>query len=402
MEPIFAQIRPEESGELTAFLNEVFSGAPDSGHFEENLPRMCRSERRICGHYVLRDGEGGRILAAVAVFPFGVTIGERTLRFATVGNVAVAEDCRGKGYMRRLMAEAMRMLRETDTDASRLGGLRSRYERYGYEPCGVLHRFTVTPRNLADLRHGLDGADPGAFSFEPMRRDDGEAIALADALYRKNGIWLHRAESGSLYDSLRMWKSVPRTVRDGAGRIRGYLSTDAGGGSVHEYGWDGPDNERFAMLCAYAAMRGSDTVFSVYPWDAGLGAAFSRISEGYQIGIPSNFKILRWDRVLPALMELKIRTEARALPEGELCFGIPDFGVLRLRMNELGCSAVREAEGSAADCVRIDPLALSRLCFGPYPSAFTELSESIPDGRARDLIRAWFPLPLSWNKCDNL
>ena len=397
MEPEFARIGPDEGGELIAFLNEVFSGAPDSGHFEENLPRMCRSSRRIAEHYVLRDS--GRIRAAVAVFPYDVTIGEKTLRFATVGNVAVAEDCRGKGYMRRLMAEAMRILSETDTDASRLGGLRSRYERYGYEPCGILHRFTVTPRNLADLPPE-DGTDPAAFSFEPMRPDDTEAIVLADTLYRKNGIYLHRAESGSFYDSLRMWRSVPCTVRDGSGQIRGYLSTDGAGEVVHEHGWDGTDGERFDMLCAYAAMRGKNTVFTVYPWDRSLGEDFSRISEGYQIGIPSNFKVLRWDRVLPALMELKSRTEGRALPFGELCFEIPDFGVLRLRADERGCRAFREPAGSAANCLSMDPLTLSRLCFGPYPAAFSMPRGGCPG--ASDLIGAWFPLPLSWNKCDNL
>ena len=88
MEPSFERIKPDEGGELIAFLNEVFSGAPDSGHFEENLPRMCSSPRRISEHYVLR--EDGRICAAVAVFPYDVTIGGKTLRFATVGNVAVA------------------------------------------------------------------------------------------------------------------------------------------------------------------------------------------------------------------------------------------------------------------------------------------------------------------------
>ena len=40
MEPIFTRIKPGESGGLISFLNEVFSGSRDSGHFEENLPRM--------------------------------------------------------------------------------------------------------------------------------------------------------------------------------------------------------------------------------------------------------------------------------------------------------------------------------------------------------------------------
>ena len=395
MEPFFARIRPEEGGELIAFLNEVFSGAPDSGHFEENLPRMCRSPRRISEHYVLR--EDGRIRAAVAVFPYDVSIGGKKLRFATVGNVAVAEDSRGKGYMRRLMAEAMRILEETDTDASRLGGLRSRYEWYGYEPCGILHKFTVTPRNLADLPRRTA---PGAFSFEPMLPGDRDAISLADALYRKNGIHLHRAESGAFYDSLRMWRSVPFSVRASGGRIRGYLCTNSGGEAVHEYGWDGTDGERFDMLCAYAALRGRDTVFNVYPWDRSLGADFSRICEGYQIGIPSNFKILRWDRVLPALMELKIKTERHTQPYGELCFEIPNFGVLRINTDEQGCRAIREPAGSGAVCLRMDPLTLSRLCFGPYPADFSMTRETDPD--VSNLIRAWFPLPLSWNKCDNL
>ncbi len=386
------RIRREDTDELLEFLNKAFTGDPASGHFESNMPRMCRSEKRLCEHYAVR--ENGKICAALGVFPYDVTIGNGNLRFATVGNIGVAEECRGKGYMRVLMTEAMRILEETDIDVSRLGGLRSRYENYGYEPCGIIHRFTLTPRNALDVQ---SRKEIGNYSFREMSAEDAGALETAEKLYSRNPIRIHRSAFGDFYDSLRMWGSVPYVVYDQNGRIAGYLCSDAAGKTVHEYGCvDEPD--LFGMLCSFVIWRGQEITYNVYPWEIDVGREFSRFSEAYAAGIPSHFKVLKWEKLISALMEMKHGMQP--LSRGRLKVNVSGYGTLRIDFDGGRCSCDREPESRDAEALTLDPLAVCRLCFGPCPPMFTLRDPTDQNDSA--LIGSWFPLPLSWNPCDNL
>ena len=386
------KIRWDEREEFLRFLNKAFTGDHSSKHFEINMPRMCRSEERLCEHYVIR--ENGLIRAAIGVFPYDVSIGSGKLRFATVGNIGVAEECRGKGYMRVLMTEAMRMLEKMDIDVSRLGGLRSRYENYGYEPCGIIHRFTLTSRNISDIQCKKA---IGKYSFREMSAEDFEALEIAEELYNRNLINIHRSACGDFYDSLRMWRSVPYAVYDENGLVSGYICSDAKGTSIHEYGYvDG--NRLFGMLCSYSIWRGQDITYNIYPWDIDVGIQLSEFSETYNIGIPSHFKVMKWDKLLSALMEIK--NSIQTLLCGELKINVSGYGTIHITVDSSRCLCDRESDKLDASVMTVDPLTMCRLCFGPYPSSLTLPSEMLI--KNADLINSWFPLPLSWNKCDNL
>jgi GNAT superfamily N-acetyltransferase len=399
MMPSVERIGIEDIPELISFLNRVFTGREDSRHFENNMPRMCRSEKRLLEHYVLR--EDGKICAAVGVFPYQATFGNRVLRCATVGNVAVAPEKRGLGYMRLLMTEAMKILADSETDISRLGGLRSRYEKYGYEPCGITHLYTLTERNLTDIRNCLPVS---GYVFREMKADEGDALALAEKLYQNNCIRIHRSETGDFYDSLIMWGGKPYAALNGDGTPAGYVCTDAAGKTVYEYGHENGD-ERFGMLCAFAVWKEAELTYAVYPWDTALGSAFSRFGEAYRnpgeayrIGVPSNFKVLNWEKTLTALLELKNRLIP--LIPGQAEIYVTGYGNLRIVVGKDGIGCEKTEGRSSGPVPEFDALEMCRLCFGPYPPVFAGIE---PDRHGcADLLQAWFPLPLSWNPCDNL
>ena len=386
------KIKPSETDELISFLNKAFTGDHASGHFENNMPRMCNSEKRLCEHYILR--ENGHICSAVGVFPYDVTIGTDILRFATVGNVAVAEKYRGKGYMRFLMTAAMQMLDEENIDVSRLGGLRSRYEIYGYEPCGVRHQFVLTSRNISDIRKQTNIEK---YSFSVMSEENIEALETAEQLYLNNAIHLHRSASGSFFDSLRMWGCIPYTAYDNNGHISGYLCTDSSGTKVHEYGCV-DENKLFDMLCSYAVWREQDISYTVYPWNISIGYEFAGYSETYQIDTPSNFKVLNWEKLISALMNVK--NKIKPLPSGELRISISDYGTLHIATdgNQFNCE--KEPEEIKKTSLCFDHFSMTKLCFSSYPQPFI-LNHKM-SMKENELIGMWFPLPLSWNKCDNL
>ena len=64
------RIRREDTDELLEFLNKAFTGDPASGHFESNMPRMCRSEKRLCEQYL--DFQRSRKITDEAVMILGL------------------------------------------------------------------------------------------------------------------------------------------------------------------------------------------------------------------------------------------------------------------------------------------------------------------------------------------
>ena len=71
------------------------------------------------------------------------------------GNVATHPKFTGKGYFTELFTRIMSELDVIDADAARLGGARQRYARFGYEPCGTLHKFMINERTRKSLQKSL-------------------------------------------------------------------------------------------------------------------------------------------------------------------------------------------------------------------------------------------------------
>ncbi|MBQ7887111.1 MAG: GNAT family N-acetyltransferase [Clostridia bacterium] len=143
------RLTSRDRDEILSVLNRSFTRPGHTADFEKNLPIMWTGEHDYPSrHFGVR--EDGRLIAMLGVYPLPVSIAGHDLLFSTVGNVATLQEARGKGCMKLLMDAAMEELAHIGADASRLGGIRSRYNRFGYDHAGRSIRFTLTRRNAAE------------------------------------------------------------------------------------------------------------------------------------------------------------------------------------------------------------------------------------------------------------
>lgn len=383
------ELRHLHTGEMQALsrlLNTAFTGDPDSRHFEDGLPKMWVDDEEHMARHIAVFADG-MMAGAVGIYPYNVTVGAKTLRFATVGNIGVLKEYRGRGYMQMLMEAAMETLAAQKIDVSRLGGLRTRYERYGYEMCGTNYIIRLSKRNAEEAYP--DGTE---ITFEPISEDDRTALAFVRSLYDTSAIACDRGDDRDLYRTLCAWKNRPYLAyKDGA--PVGYLCASPDGASLAEHGAiDIPLHTE--MLCAW--VRGNDAYeirAELYPWNAALCRSVMAICESFHASPATQCKILSWDRLTDALLALKAQTAP--LPHGRVTLGIRDWGTLVMEVNADGAQAYRSSD---IPLDNLDPLTAARMLFGMTPPA---LCVPLTEEHLR-LLSAWLPLPFSWNGQDRV
>lgn len=373
--------------EAIDLLNLTFSMAKKPHDFQKALPRLCvRDDEHMRKHLaVVRDG---KIRALLGVYPLPMSICGRSVMYSTVGNVATHPYETGKGYMSRLLDAAMKELARQNTDASRLGGLRQRYARYGYEPIGQVYSFTLTAHNVRAAR-AAENAD--AFAFQPIGAEDFDLLKACSTLQRRGLLYVERGEPDEFYRTLIAWESRPfAAFKDG--RLIGYLVTDASGAAVHEAIGES-DEAVLDMLCAWLKQAGvSSLSLSIESWRLGLLRRLTALCEASSIASPCRFLIRNWDRVIDALLAL--RHTLSPLPQGTVTLGIEGWGALELQADASSASARRT---DREPCIWLSHTEASQLLAGTLSAACFDLPRE-----ESALLSAWLPLPLSWCTLDRV
>lgn len=155
----YRRARKEEAEDILDFINYVFSHDHRPHDFRyDNNPGMYNSDYPFWEDHYVAIEDDRHIRATLSVTKFEKTVGGITLTFGHVGQVSVHPYHRGEGHMRALMHMAIQDMRDAGYyDFSNLGGLRQRYQYYGYMPAFYRTIYTVTSTNL---RHLLAGREP--------------------------------------------------------------------------------------------------------------------------------------------------------------------------------------------------------------------------------------------------
>ena len=387
--PTVKRLTPNDYDEALFVLNEAFSYANDGtllgkrADFEKHLPIMwTREHDYMSRHFGVR--ENGRLVALLGVYPLPVNIAGHGLLFGTIGNVGTLHAHRGKGYMKLLMAAALEEADRLGLDAARLDGLRSRYNRHGFEHAGSLYGFTLTARNASEHPPRLD------CRFIPIEPDDLSAISFARACQQKSGIYALRETPLDFYMTLRAWEYIPYLALSDRQPV-GYLCASADGSAIAEYGVT-DDLPPCDLLSSWLLNRGLPSlVFSAEPADVlTVRDALSRC-ERWNVSAASMFNVFHWDRVADALLDLRCRMSP--LPDGAASLGIEGWGMLEMTVQNRRGSARRTASPAP---LTLDRLAAARFLFGPLAPA------AVGDVPADSPLNAWLPLPLSWNGQDRV
>ena len=215
------RLKAEHYDELLELLNFTFEKVRGRGvDFLTAQPKMwVRDDEHMGKHLGIFDD--GKLVAALGIYPLPAVIDGTDVLFATTGNVATHPDYEGRGYFTRLFDAAMDELDRLDADAARLGGARQRYGRYGFEPCGALHKFTVNATNFKKCYKKMPDV-----TFRPVALGDVSELKYIKELSEKSQMYVKRSSGDSYRDVFLALSSKHARpyIAERGGKPIGYLS----------------------------------------------------------------------------------------------------------------------------------------------------------------------------------
>lgn len=386
------RLRAADREELLEMLNCTFGNSYGRQvDFLSEQPHMWVNDDEHLGKH-LAIFDSGRLASVVGIYPLRTVIDGTDVLFATTGNVATHPDFTGRGYFTELFTRAMGELDVMDADASRLGGARQRYARFGYEPCGTLHKFTISERNRKALQKESCGIE-----FYPLDEDSRQELEYINALSKRSLMFVRRSpDHGYRHVFLNLCSKHARPyIAMKNGKFVGYISAygdkqyvgmSTNGCHIAEIRAETAEIFR-DMVFAWQERCGTDIDVSIAPFMTEQIRTFSSCAQIMTTVTPSSFRFRRFERVADALLRVKSKT--MDIPDGELIVEISDYGRICLynKGGVLGCERT-----SASPVVTVNRNDAQRLLFGPLPP------ESICD--LPWIARAFLPLPLTWNTND--
>lgn len=386
------QLREGDFDELLEMLNYTFGTHYGRGmDFLNEQPNMwVRDDEHMGRHFGIFDG--GKLASVVGIYPLPTVIDGTKVLFATTGNVATHPDFTGRGYFTELFTKIMAELDTINADAARLGGARQRYARFGFEPCGTLHKFMINERTRKACQK-----EPTGIEFKAVDEGDIKELAFIDGLSKKALMYVDRSpDFGYRHVFLNLCSKHARpyiAMKDG--EFVGYLSSYADsqfigrstdGRNIAEIRAITPQILR-DMVFAWQERCGRDVEVPIAPFMKDEVRIFSGIAQSMTTHTPSHFKFRKFENVSDALMRVKAKTVD--MPEGEFAIEIADYGRICFynRGGVAGCEKT-----NVAPIATLNKNDAARLIFGPHsPEAVCDLPY---------IARAFLPLPLTWNTND--
>ena len=386
------KLTTKDYDELLELLNHTFANKYGRDmDFLNEQPKMWVKDDEHMGNHV-GVFEDGRLVSVVGIYPLPAKIDGTDILFATTGNVATHPEYEGRGYFSKAFSEIMTELEKIDADAARLGGARQRYGRYGFEPGGLLHKFTINSTNFKKCYK----KEPNV-TFRPVALGDACELKFIKELSERSLMFVKRSTDDSYRDvflALSSKHSRPY-IAERDGKPIGYLSAYADnqfvgvsdfGRHIAEIRGNTPDDVYDMVMC-WQNLIDKEVDLPVSPFETELLRIFSKIAEGHSAVSPSHFKFRKFEPTADALMRVKAKTVE--LPEGEFTLEIKDYGNLCFynKGGKAGCEKT-----SISTALTLERSDAQRLLFGSLP---TEAVCDLPW-----IARAFLPLPLTWNTND--
>lgn len=371
--------QPGEMADILDFGNYVFSQAHCPHDFSTLVPKVygpgCSTEDM---HFLALEDQ--RIKGMVAVYPHTYSIGNEEIKTGFIGTVSVHPYSRGSGYMKRLMKDADEAMIADGVDMAFLGGLRQRYQYYGYEKGGMAIHMTLSQTNF---RHVLrDTVD--AIYLLPVEEDDTDLIEELYPYCNQRRVKGRSAEE--FYTVMKTWNSCLYAVINDTTCI-GYISTSQDGRSINEI--EIADVSLIPnVLRAHAIQHDVfEMSLNIAAYETEKLAVLEPIAESSSIVENEQIKIFNWPKVLKALLELK--ASHTALEDGTLTIEITGSGRYQITIadNQVTVSSVETpADWTLAPMEAIRYLTSVKILFQP------PVDIALPKG--------WFPLSFAMSSPD--
>lgn len=382
------RLKANDYEEAMDFLDIVFSKAHCPHDFGSMLPIIYRpTDEHMNCNFAVR--ENGKIRGIVGLFPMEMKIGDQILTVGGIGGVSAHPKDKGKGWMKMLMKAAVDEMKENGTDLSWLGGLRHRYQHYGYEVTGIMLEYDVSKTNL---RHVYGSSEMPNLRFVPITEKDTDYLRKAKELHDRQPIHCVRSmEDYWLF--LTVVYTTPWAVLDEEGNMVGYLVLKQDKTCITELFAEN-DEILEQMVRLWVSKQEQESVkVKLAPWQDEIARRLGCLAEEFRVTDSGNYQIFNWDKVVACLLTAKNQQEC--LPDGKLLLGIEEYGTLEIcvKNGEVDCKKTEEA----AEVV-LGSFAAMRTVFGKFPVHFVA---DIPV-HAKQIMNAWFPLPLCWMVQDHV
>lgn len=367
---------PTMQDEYMDFINYVFGFNGNGSDFYKLLPKLYKKEYNPCGSsYVVIDG--GRIKAAIGAFDIGVEVCGEKLACRGIGNVAVHPFSRSKGYMKRLMEQALDDMVKDGVDFSVLGGRRQRYNYFSFDKGGSSYSFTV---NSDNVRHCFGSDRAHRFEIRKVGKSDTETLRRIAELAAEKPYYASRDER-DLFDILVSWRASIYAAFEG-GSFAGYaIALDK---RITESATVKPSDYTDFIVCLYDSIASGGKLEVTLPeFEQEHIKALYAMTEGWLVTSNELYSVLNYRHTCEAFMRLKA-TYAK-LPDGELVIHIDG------RAGEENLLfAVRDGVPSVMRTDREPSLKLSHL------EAERLIFASVAPDRLSlpSFAQLWFPLPI--------
>ncbi len=366
---------PSDRPSLIKMLDKVFFLTDTEEVFMRIHPKLYKPEYSPCEkNYIIK--EDGVIKAAVGLFPLTVCAAGKKLKAGGIGNVAVTEDCRGKGYMIDCMSRAIEDMMTDGTDYSILGGDRQRYGYFGFEPAGLNHRFRIYRNNID---HVLSRDAKSTFTAVKVNPSDKEILSEIKQLHENLPFYCEREEE-KIFDILATWDSVTYAAFEN-GEFKGYFVKEADKAGIRELK---PVNNKDLLNLIMLALETAETdtvVLNYPPCEKELCEQLASIAAECQISQTEMISIYNYKPFIDAFLSLKAKTVP--LSDGSLVMlihGAKCDEQLRIKV-ENGCITVTET--AEKPDIELEHKEAQRLLCALYSSA----RNSLPA-----FAQSWFPL----------
>lgn len=311
-----------ETEDLIDFANMVFSmDNADGIDFAALLPKAYAKER--CGmlfHHVVK--ENGRIRGLVDLYPLTIRLSAPdglAIKAVYAGTVSVHPHTRRRGYMSRLMANAVQTALGQGCDLMLLDGNRHRYQHYGFECAGARCSFFMEKSNA---RHCCEeiceepDMEASVYSFEKLEADS-PCMEKLFALYLRRNVTARTMED--FFSCLQSYNAVTYAVFKGK-QLAGYISLSEDESDVNEFELvEGTVLPRVIYdLMEWLGISGLTVIVGADETDRII--SLQKMCNRCSFGLSHQIKILNYERVLEFLFRWKLRY--CTLAESEYVIGV--------------------------------------------------------------------------------
>ncbi len=373
--------------EALDFLALIFGNNNDRPkQFEKMFPLIYRPtpDRMQCNYAVRRNG---RIVCMVNLFPMTWNVAGRALRIGGIGGVSTHPRWRGHGFMSMLMREIVATMKAEGYAASWLGGLRKRYEHFGYEKCGLMLEVNIRKGN-----YETRPKDPAQFSFQKVADEDTALLNEVKALHDAQ-IMHCEYDLPDFADRCRTWYGQLYAVtKTDDGSLAGYLVMDQRNGRIGEMVMRDPMQSPEALYSWMESQKAANVAMEILPHQLEMARVLHGVLENVHAAGSGNWQIFNWAEVLEALMQT--RAALAPMAEGVARIGIEGAGSFELGYVD-GVARCSACDGEAE--LKATPGEAMRLLLGSIAPQYVK---HIPASALA--LTSWAPLPLGWSHQDKV